>query len=178
MNRKSCRHDRSVEAAAERSSPVAVVSEMPIARKQDEAGTATATPDLQPCCGRQIMFGPFRLCSQQRMLLRANTPVRLGSRALEVLIALVDRPGGIVKKTDLIAQVWPDTIVEEGTLRVHVAKLRKALGDGQTRLAFRGECDWSRLPLCGAAQVSQLHLRFLRQEGYALTVADWRPIAA
>jgi DNA-binding winged helix-turn-helix (wHTH) protein len=109
---------------------------MPVARKQDGAGAATATPDLQSCHGQQIMFGPFRLCSQQRVLLRANTPVRLGSRALEILIALVDRPGEIVKKTDLIAQVWPDTIVEEGTLRVHIAKLRKALGDGQRGLRY------------------------------------------
>lgn len=119
-----------------RSPPVAVVSEMPVARKQDGAGAATATPDLQSCHGQQIMFGPFRLCPQQRVLLRANTPVRLGSRALDILIALVDRPGEIVKKADLIAQVWPDTIVVEGALRVHIATLRKALGDGQRGMRY------------------------------------------
>jgi DNA-binding winged helix-turn-helix (wHTH) protein len=98
--------------------------------------TATSTPDLQPCGGRQIMFGPFRLYPDQRVLLRADTPVRLGGRALEILIALVEHAGKIVRKADLTARVWPDTFVEEGTLRVHIAKLRKALGDGQLGLRY------------------------------------------
>jgi Transcriptional regulatory protein, C terminal len=93
--------------------------------------TAASTPDLQPCGGRQIMFGSFRLYPDQRVLLRADTPVRLGGRALEILIALVERAGKIVRKADLTARVWPDTFVEEGTLRVHIAKLRNALREGQ-----------------------------------------------
>jgi predicted ATPase/DNA-binding winged helix-turn-helix (wHTH) protein len=80
---------------------------------------------------RAISFGPFRLFPAQQLLLEGEAPVRLGSRAFDILIALVESPGELVSKTDLSARVWPDTLVDENTLRVHVAGLRKALGDGQ-----------------------------------------------
>ena len=57
--------------------------------------------------------------------------MRLGSRALEILIALVERPGELVTKTELMARVWPSTFVEEGNLKVQVAGLRPALGDSR-----------------------------------------------
>jgi DNA-binding winged helix-turn-helix (wHTH) protein len=79
----------------------------------------------------ELVFGTFRLLPQQRLLYRANTPVRLGCRAREILVALVERAGEIVKKNELVARVWPNTIVEDGTLRVHIAGLRKALNDGK-----------------------------------------------
>ena len=80
---------------------------------------------------RAISFGPFRLLPAQRLLLEDETPVRLGSRALEILVALIEGAGELVSKAELIARLWPDTFVDENTLRVHVAGLRKALGDGQ-----------------------------------------------
>jgi DNA-binding winged helix-turn-helix (wHTH) protein len=55
----------------------------------------------------------------------------LGSRALDILIYLAERPGELIAKQELIDHVWSDLIVEEGSLRVHVAVIRKALGDGQ-----------------------------------------------
>jgi predicted ATPase/DNA-binding winged helix-turn-helix (wHTH) protein len=78
-----------------------------------------------------ISFGPFRLVPSQQLLLEDGKPVRLGSRALDILIALAERPNELVSKEDLIARVWPDTFVEEGNLRVHIATLRRTLGDGQ-----------------------------------------------
>jgi hypothetical protein len=63
--------------------------------------------------------------------MRAGSPLRVGSRAREVLLTLLESAGTIVKKRTLFARVWPDTLVEEGTLRVHVAKLRRILGDGR-----------------------------------------------
>jgi DNA-binding winged helix-turn-helix (wHTH) protein len=80
---------------------------------------------------RAISFGPFRLVPSQQLLLEDGKPVRLGSRALDLLVALVESPNEIVSKDDLIARVWPGTFVEEGNLRVHIAALRRALGDGQ-----------------------------------------------
>src|SRR6266851_2162831 len=77
-----------------------------------------------------IAFGPFRLCPRQRLLLEEDKPLRLGSRALDILIALVERPGELVSKRELIARVWPDTVVVEANLTVNVAALRRALGDG------------------------------------------------
>ena len=74
-------------------------------------------------------FGPFRLFPLQRVLMCADEPVALGSRAREILVALVERAGKVVKKNELRERVWPDTVVEEGTLRVHIAALRRALGD-------------------------------------------------
>jgi len=76
-------------------------------------------------------FGPFRLNPAERLLLENEKPLRLGSRALEILIMLVERAGETVLKDQLIGRVWPDTVVGEGALRVHVAALRKALGDGR-----------------------------------------------
>lgn len=78
-----------------------------------------------------LQFGSFRLLPARKLLLEAGKPVRLGSRALEILILLVERAGELVGKDELIARVWPDTFVEEGSLRVHVAALRRVLGDGQ-----------------------------------------------
>src|SRR6266516_239418 len=79
-----------------------------------------------------ILFGTFRLLPAQRLLLDYNKPVQLGSRAMEILIALVEREGELVSKEELIACVWPDTVVEESNLKVHIAALRKALRDGQS----------------------------------------------
>ena len=85
---------------------------------------------------RAISFGPFRLLPAQQLLLEGDNPVRLGSRALAILTALVERPGELVTKGELIAQVWPDTFVDEAALRVHVSALRRALGDGQAGRRF------------------------------------------
>lgn len=74
-------------------------------------------------------FGPFRLLPRQRLLLRDGLPLRPGSRALEILMVLVGRAGEVVPKDELIARVWRDSVVDEGSLRVHVAALRKLLGD-------------------------------------------------
>jgi predicted ATPase/DNA-binding winged helix-turn-helix (wHTH) protein len=76
-------------------------------------------------------FGPFVFIPTQQLLLEGTIPVRLGGRALSILNAFVERPGELLSKTDLIARVWPDTIVEDSSLKVHIAALRKALGEGK-----------------------------------------------
>jgi len=79
-----------------------------------------------------FVFGSFRLIPSQRVLLEDGKPLRLGSRALDILVTLVESAGETIHKDQLIARTWPDTVVDEGALRVHVAALRKALGDGRT----------------------------------------------
>lgn len=74
-----------------------------------------------------LAFGPFRWIPERRVLLRGETPLRLGSRARDILCMLLERPGQLVKKAELIARVWPGILIEEGTLRVHISSLRKAL---------------------------------------------------
>src|ERR1700676_3525158 len=81
--------------------------------------------------GGAISFGPVQLLAAQRLLLEGDTPVRLGSRAFEILAALIERAGEVVGKEELIARVWPQTFVEESNLKIQVSALRRALGDGQ-----------------------------------------------
>ncbi|WP_431052526.1 ATP-binding protein [Roseateles sp. L2-2] len=74
-------------------------------------------------------FGSFTLDPARKLLLDDGRAVRLGGRALDLLIALVERAGEVVSHDELFARVWPRTVVEESSLRVHLSALRKALGD-------------------------------------------------
>jgi len=93
-----------------------------------------------------VSFGPFRLAPTERLLEKAGVAVPLGGRALDILLVLVERAGEVVSKRALIERVWPDVTVDEGSLRFHVAALRKALGDGVsgaryvTNVPGRGYC--------------------------------------
>lgn len=91
-------------------------------------------------------FGPFSLYPGERLLLHDGAPVQLGSRALDILIVLVERAGEVIGNRELVARVWPNITVDESSLRVHISGLRKALGDGQgaaryvTNIPGRGYC--------------------------------------
>jgi DNA-binding winged helix-turn-helix (wHTH) protein/tetratricopeptide (TPR) repeat protein len=74
-------------------------------------------------------FGPFRIDPTQRHLLRAEQPVRLQPLAFDLLLFLVQRRGRLVKKEELMKQLWPNSIVEESNLTNYVSILRKELGD-------------------------------------------------
>jgi predicted ATPase/DNA-binding winged helix-turn-helix (wHTH) protein len=80
--------------------------------------------------GKSIKFGPFELSPERHLLLKDGKPVRLGSRAIEILIVLVQHAGCLVRHGELIAYVWPGITVEDSNLRVHLGALRRALGDG------------------------------------------------
>ena len=93
-----------------------------------------------------ISFGPFRLVISERRLETASGPVTLGGRAFDILVFLVERAGEIVGKRELLDRVWPNLTVQESSLRVHIAALRKALSDSRTEdryvatIAGRGYC--------------------------------------
>lgn len=93
-----------------------------------------------------LSFGPFRLIVNERLLTKAGLPVDVGARALDILIALVTTPNQVINKKNLMSRVWPDVVVEEASLRFHMANLRKALGDGKngaryiTTVSGRGYC--------------------------------------
>jgi predicted ATPase/DNA-binding winged helix-turn-helix (wHTH) protein len=74
-----------------------------------------------------ISIGEFRLFPSQRLLMRNNETIKLGGRAIDILLALSDKPGEIVSQRELITKVWPNVFVEDVSLRVNVAALRKAL---------------------------------------------------
>src|SRR5580692_5343786 len=93
-----------------------------------------------------ISFGPFSLFVAERLLKKADKPIPLGGRALDILIALLERSGEVVTHEELISTAWPDVTVEEANLRFQMAALRKALGDGRdgaryiSNIAGRGYC--------------------------------------
>ena len=76
-------------------------------------------------------FGSFRLEINERRLLREGRPVQLRAKVLDTLCVLVSRPGRLIEKDDLIAAVWPDTVVEENNLAHNINALRKDLGDAR-----------------------------------------------
>jgi predicted ATPase/DNA-binding winged helix-turn-helix (wHTH) protein len=78
-----------------------------------------------------LRFGPFELNVAERSLKKANQVIPLGGRAYDILVVLLENAGQVVAKSELIGKAWPDVTVEEGSLRVHLSLLRKALGDGQ-----------------------------------------------
>jgi TolB-like protein len=77
--------------------------------------------------GEKVRFGRFRFDLGQRELSRDGVPVRLGSRAVDILAVLASARGDIVTKDELLARVWPGLVVEENNLQVQVSALRKAL---------------------------------------------------
>jgi DNA-binding winged helix-turn-helix (wHTH) protein len=94
----------------------------------------------------EVSFGPFRLLTAQFLLLEGDKPVPLGSRAMHILIALLERPGELVTKQELMARVWPNLFVEPANLTVHISALRRRLHDGRDGNRFiinipgRGYC--------------------------------------
>lgn len=80
-------------------------------------------------------FGPFRLDAEANVLFRDGQPVALGQRAVALLRILVERPGALVSKDDLIEAAWSGLAVEESNLSVQISALRRALGEA-------GGADW------------------------------------
>ncbi len=75
-------------------------------------------------------FGKIRLDPTRRELCVAGAPAKLGARAFDVLLALVERRGRVVTKSELFDIVWPGLAIEENNLQVHISALRKLLGRG------------------------------------------------
>jgi DNA-binding winged helix-turn-helix (wHTH) protein len=88
-------------------------------------------PSTLASAGRTLTFGRFTVIPTRQLLLRDGIPVRIGSRALDILVVLVQRSGELIAKHELIAKVWPDTFVDESNLKVNVCLLRHALDDTQ-----------------------------------------------
>jgi predicted ATPase/DNA-binding winged helix-turn-helix (wHTH) protein len=76
-----------------------------------------------------LQFGRFRLNARRRELLAEGAAVPIGSRALDILLVLIEARGELVTKDELLSQVWPETIVEENTLQFQISTIRKALGE-------------------------------------------------
>jgi DNA-binding winged helix-turn-helix (wHTH) protein len=139
-------------------SPASLRAISELGKVSNATASANRSHDLRD--GEIALFGPFRLLAAERLLYQGDVPLRLGSRALDVLIVLVERAGEVVSKRDLIARVWPDVVVDDSSLRVQLVGLRKALGDGQAGARYvanvpgRGYCFVA--PVSRAATPGQL----------------------
>jgi Tol biopolymer transport system component/DNA-binding winged helix-turn-helix (wHTH) protein len=81
-------------------------------------------------------FGEFTVDSDQRVLLRNDSPVPLAPKVFETLLVLVGNSGRIVEKEELMSRLWPETFVEESNLTFNIKQLRKALGDNARQPRF------------------------------------------
>jgi DNA-binding winged helix-turn-helix (wHTH) protein len=79
----------------------------------------------------ELAFDAFRVIPAQFLMLENDKPVTIGSRALEILTVLLERPGELVTRQELMARVWPNVIVEPANLTVHISALRRTLRDGE-----------------------------------------------
>jgi predicted ATPase/DNA-binding winged helix-turn-helix (wHTH) protein len=142
---------------------------------QPRGGAAEAKPPgefrpdaatAQPALSGVLAFGPFRLHPAERVLEKDGVPLKIGGRALDVLTTLVEQAPRVVSKRDLMARAWGTLVVDEGSLRVRIASLRKVLGDDGksgaryiTNVAGRGYCF--------AAAVTSIAPALPRSEGVA-----------
>ena len=116
--------------------------------KRSQAATKDdAMVDTGGADQRRNVVWSFQLGRERKAPHQGRRPCRIGCASPRHLdCALVSRPNEVVSKKELLARVWPDVTVEEGSLRFHIASLRKALGDGKdgaryiTTLAGRGYC--------------------------------------
>jgi predicted ATPase/DNA-binding winged helix-turn-helix (wHTH) protein len=83
---------------------------------------STSDPPLR------LAFGRFRVLPERRELLADGRPVKLGGRAFDVLMALIEPRGAVVSKDALMARAWPGRIIEENSLAAQISALRAAFG--------------------------------------------------
>jgi predicted ATPase/DNA-binding winged helix-turn-helix (wHTH) protein len=119
---------------------------------QDAADSSPAGPFTLR--GGVASFGSFRVDATERVLERNGTPLKIGTRALDILITLLQRAPEVVGKRDLIRRAWGRLVVDDVGLRVQVAALRKLLSDGDSSVShianipgrgycFAGAVTWS-----------------------------------
>jgi predicted ATPase/DNA-binding winged helix-turn-helix (wHTH) protein len=114
-----------------------------VATVQEERGSPSRPSVLR---GTIASFGSFRLHAAERVLEKDGKPVKLGGRAFDILLMLLEHAPEIVSKRDLIRRAWGTLVVDDVSLRVHMAALRKCLGHGEpsgahiTNVPGRGYC--------------------------------------
>ena len=81
--------------------------------------------------GQIWSFGQFRVCPKDRWVERSGVRLGIGDRALDLLIALLERAGEVVSKRELLERAWPRSMVDDVSLRVQIAAIRRLLDDGR-----------------------------------------------
>ena len=89
-----------------------------------------------------LEFGRFRLLLRRRQLIADGVPIEVGSRVLDLLLALIEADGSLVTKSELLRRVWPGIVVAEDNLKVQIAALRKALGKDRDFISTEFGCGY------------------------------------
>jgi DNA-binding winged helix-turn-helix (wHTH) protein len=76
-----------------------------------------------------LEFGRFRVLLRRRQLVADDVTIELGTRALDLLVVLLEANGSLVSKDELFSRVWPGIAVSEANLKVQIAALRRAFGE-------------------------------------------------
>jgi predicted ATPase/DNA-binding winged helix-turn-helix (wHTH) protein len=100
---------------------------------QAEKNAAKNHTELSPA--RVAAFGPFCLHTAERVLEREGRRLKIGGRAFDILLTLVERSPEVVNKRDLITQVWGNYPIEDGALRFSISALRTILGEDESSTA-------------------------------------------
>ena len=90
--------------------------------------SAIAAVDHVPDAPAIVEFDRFRVVPHRRELLADGGPIKLGGRAFDLLMALIETSGAVISKDELMRRVWAGRIVEENTLQGAISALRKAFG--------------------------------------------------
>ena len=80
---------------------------------------------MSGCGVKFVSFGPFCLFPGARVLAKSGVAVARGSRALDILITLVERAGEVVSRRELMSRAWRDLVVEPGNLRIQMTHVRR-----------------------------------------------------
>ncbi|HEY0801341.1 MAG TPA: winged helix-turn-helix domain-containing protein, partial [Steroidobacteraceae bacterium] len=121
----------------------------------------TDAPTRGSALSRVATFGPFRLRATERILEKDGIALKIGSRALDILVTLVERAPEVVIKRDLISRVWGNLVIDESSFRSQIASLRKTLGDDElgaryvTNVIGRGYCFAAPVTWTAAAPTSR-----------------------
>jgi predicted ATPase/DNA-binding winged helix-turn-helix (wHTH) protein len=83
---------------------------------------------LKECVNKMISVGQVSVSLELRDVFKDGVALRIGTRAFDILELLLSHQGQLVSKEQILQRVWPDTVVEENNLQVHISALRKALG--------------------------------------------------
>jgi DNA-binding winged helix-turn-helix (wHTH) protein/TolB-like protein/Tfp pilus assembly protein PilF len=126
-----------------------------------------------PAESEAYAFGPYVLDRSKRALLRGGEPVSVTPKAFDLLAVLAENGGNVVSKETLMSRLWPDTVVEEGSLAFQISTLRKALGDGRYIVTIPGRGYQLAGPV-QAAETAAVEAIVRDEERTTITVSDDR----
>ena len=100
-----------------------------LALRHEDTTPHRANRSIPAAADATLEFGRFRLLLRQRQLVAESGPIELGTRALDLLLVLLEADGSLVTKDELMSRVWPGIVVAEDNLKVQICALRKAFGE-------------------------------------------------